>query len=301
MATFLDKRLTVNGRNSNVSLDNHLNLDKYVQDIVNTLIPNGGIDTDWVEGVNGVYNNTDDISIGTDSVTAFTVLTVDGGVKVDWSGGLQQTSLKVNNDGLIGSATQLDLSSFINLQNNTATVANKALTTHDSELYLDSNIARLKHNDVVTGSNANIQAENNRIYSFLDSSSGGGDAYFELYPGGMYTEVNQTLPASNGQFNVNAGTAYIYGNDGLGLSDFTANFSSGFLGAVISFVAQTSPASGSITINSTASSAPHATINFDTKDGAAGVQEYADNATATAAGLTLGDIYRTGDLLKIVH
>ncbi len=32
-----------------------------------------------------------------------------------------------------------------------------------------------------------------------------------------------------------------------------------------------------------------------------GVSEYADNTAAIAAGLTTGDLYRTGDLLKIVH
>lgn len=31
------------------------------------------------------------------------------------------------------------------------------------------------------------------------------------------------------------------------------------------------------------------------------VQEYADNAAAIAAGLTVGRVYRTGDVLKIVH
>ena len=29
--------------------------------------------------------------------------------------------------------------------------------------------------------------------------------------------------------------------------------------------------------------------------------EYADNAAAIAAGLTSGQVYRTGDLLKVVH
>ena len=32
-----------------------------------------------------------------------------------------------------------------------------------------------------------------------------------------------------------------------------------------------------------------------------GISEYADNAAAIAGGLTTGDVYRTGDLLKIVH
>ena len=32
-----------------------------------------------------------------------------------------------------------------------------------------------------------------------------------------------------------------------------------------------------------------------------GVSEYADNTAAIAGGLTTGDVYRTGDLLKIVH
>ena len=31
------------------------------------------------------------------------------------------------------------------------------------------------------------------------------------------------------------------------------------------------------------------------------IQEYADNAAAVTAGLTIGTHYRTGDLLKIVH
>lgn len=31
------------------------------------------------------------------------------------------------------------------------------------------------------------------------------------------------------------------------------------------------------------------------------VEEYADNTAAIAAGLNVGDIYRTGDELKIVH
>jgi hypothetical protein len=29
--------------------------------------------------------------------------------------------------------------------------------------------------------------------------------------------------------------------------------------------------------------------------------EYADNATAVAAGLSIGRLYRTGDTLKVVH
>jgi len=32
-----------------------------------------------------------------------------------------------------------------------------------------------------------------------------------------------------------------------------------------------------------------------------GVLEYADNAAAVTAGLAVGKIYRTGDVLKIVH
>lgn len=32
-----------------------------------------------------------------------------------------------------------------------------------------------------------------------------------------------------------------------------------------------------------------------------GILEYADNASAITAGLTEGSVYRTGDVLKIVH
>lgn len=32
-----------------------------------------------------------------------------------------------------------------------------------------------------------------------------------------------------------------------------------------------------------------------------GVSEYADNAAAVAAGLAVGKVYRTGDVVKIVH
>jgi len=37
------------------------------------------------------------------------------------------------------------------------------------------------------------------------------------------------------------------------------------------------------------------------KFGVAGIVEYADNAAAVTAGLSVGEFYRTGDLLKIVH
>lgn len=47
---------------------------------------------------------------------------------------------------------------------------------------------------------------------------------------------------------------------------------------------------------------PHSPISKSMVDNKLGVlQEYADNATAIAAGLTIGSFYRTGDLLKVVH
>ena len=42
-------------------------------------------------------------------------------------------------------------------------------------------------------------------------------------------------------------------------------------------------------------------LNIAKLDGSAVVPEYADNAAAVTAGLAIGDIYRTGDLLKIRH
>ena len=49
-------------------------------------------------------------------------------------------------------------------------------------------------------------------------------------------------------------------------------------------------------IEATASGAKvHGNLNITS------VSEYADNTAAIAAGLTTGDVYRTGDLLKIVH
>ena len=43
------------------------------------------------------------------------------------------------------------------------------------------------------------------------------------------------------------------------------------------------------------------TIDPKSKLQVVGLPEYADNATAVAAGLTIGAFYRTGDLLKVVH
>lgn len=42
-------------------------------------------------------------------------------------------------------------------------------------------------------------------------------------------------------------------------------------------------------------------LNIATTTGAAVVPVYADNAAALAGGLIVGDIYRTADVLKIVH
>lgn len=42
-------------------------------------------------------------------------------------------------------------------------------------------------------------------------------------------------------------------------------------------------------------------VNATSKLQVIGLMEYADNATAITAGLTVGALYRTGDILKIVH
>ena len=59
-------------------------------------------------------------------------------------------------------------------------------------------------------------------------------------------------------------------------------------------------------INATVADEPTvgAYINTDTKIGGKtnlSVSEFADNATAITGGLVIGDVYRTGDVLKIVH
>jgi hypothetical protein len=271
---FIDGRTKTSGKDSNIKWDNPIDLKKWLE-VQLDLLGIASSDGDWIRDANGIYNDTDNVSIGTKTPIANTLFLVDGGAKVDWSTGLQQTSLQVNNNGFIGSATQLDLSSFINLQTNTATVANKAIATHDSELLLNNVLSKLKHNNTVSGSDASIQLESNRIFSFLDTPAS-GDSYYDLIPGSIFMEANRSLPSSNGQFEL-AG------------------------GAKIELTAQTTPGGGTILIDAFPPTAGHATIKFDTGDGSGGVQEYADNATAVGAGLNPGDIYRTGDLLKIVH
>jgi hypothetical protein len=53
MAKYIDNRLTVNCRASHI--------------IINQVIPGGGKDTDWTKDANGVWNNTDNIGIGTNN------------------------------------------------------------------------------------------------------------------------------------------------------------------------------------------------------------------------------------------
>ena len=43
------------------------------------------------------------------------------------------------------------------------------------------------------------------------------------------------------------------------------------------------------------------TIPIENSGGTAVVPEHADNAAALSAGLTIGNFYRTGDFLKVVH
>ena len=42
-------------------------------------------------------------------------------------------------------------------------------------------------------------------------------------------------------------------------------------------------------------------VPIGTSGGAGVVPVHADNAAALSAGLTIGDFYRTGDFLKVVH
>ena len=43
------------------------------------------------------------------------------------------------------------------------------------------------------------------------------------------------------------------------------------------------------------------TVPIENSGGTAVVPEHADNAAALSAGLTIGNFYRTGDFLKVVH
>lgn len=137
------------------------------------------------------------------------------------------------------------------------------------------------------------------LIEYPGSGGGGGSSLRFGFAG------EDATAGENRSFNL--GSNHIFSFLGSGTSFFTAEIT-----GTGSATASHSVTNGSVqtqAVNSTATSLSSMSIDptaiqFGQTSGKyffANVAEYADNAAAASAGLLPGGIYRTGDLLKIVH
>ena len=140
-----------------------------------------------------------------------------------------------------------------------------------------------------------------------DNGSGGVAEYFRLDGGDARTIASREFRFLNGVASKygNSGDLQIY-HDGSNsfISDITGTGDLKIQSNRLWFQSSTGEAMGRFTENGSAELYYDNALRLSTTNTGVkitGVNQYADNAAALAGGLTVGDVYRTGDLLKIVN
>lgn len=205
---------------------------------------------------------------------------------------------------LDGSTTSLVVSASLGMYFNDG-VAARFGTGGDLILYHDGSNSFLENNTghlfITNGSN------DGDVVFKSDDGSGGTATYFALDGGITRTVVYKNFNfQDNVKLEMGTGADLQIYHDGS--NSFIADVGTGDLTISADNDLIFKDSSGNLLANMNASNSVELYFGgnkkFETTNGGvkiSGVSEYADNTAAIAGGLTTGDVYRTGDLLKIVH
>lgn len=172
--------------------------------------------------------------------------------------------------GLSGSLT----AGYVPYAVSSASLANSVINQVSGNVYVNGNTSNISlsiGSNTSTSSNLNLNGDNPAInltykgvikQSFIVSTY--GSSYNDIYSNHTIRLFNAP-PYYNSSYRILSGT-----NECIYIDNNTANIGIG-------------------------TTSPSAKLHV------VGLIEYADNATAITAGLTVGAFYRTGDLLKVVH
>jgi hypothetical protein len=274
---YIDGRTKVTGKEAKIQKwDNPIDLNEWLNFQLTQLTllpPSPAGDTDWTQDANGVWNDTDNIGIGTNAPS--TIFDV-----VDERGDITSTFSMLNgfNFGpdlrLEDSSNGNSMIQFFGYDGSAerwrVEIVDGA-TFEAQDFAMDQTETRFSRNDA-TG---NVDTFRMTLNSILTNSAG-------FFGTGSTTVTPSSTKVSSDN---NVGT----------LSELEVSGTNG-----TSALKATSPFNGiTMTLDSSLNLIPHGVILIIDDSGS--LTEYADNADALANGLIAGCLYRTGDLLKIVH
>jgi hypothetical protein len=282
--------LTIDGGNTNVKFSKDL----YLLDNVKARIGTGSDLQIYHNGSNSyIENYTSDLIISNTADDADVRFFCDDG-----SGGVTEYFK------LDGSTTSLVVSASLGMYFNDG-VAARFGTVGDLILYHDGSNSFLENNTghlfITNGSN------DGDVVFKSDDGSGGTATYFALDGGITRTVVYKNFNfQDNVKLEMGTGADLQIYHDGS--NSFIADVGTGDLTISADNDLIFKDGSGNLLANMNASNSVELYFGgnkkFETTNGGVkitGVSEYADNTAALAAGLVVGDVYRTGDDLKIVH
>ena len=282
--------ITIDGGNTNVKFSKDL----YLLDNVKARIGTGSDLQIYHNGSNSyIENYTSDLIISNTADDADVRFFCDDG-----SGGVTEYFK------LDGSTTSLVVSASLGMYFNDG-VAARFGTVGDLILYHDGSNSFLENNTghlfITNGSN------DGDVVFKSDDGSGGTATYFALDGGITRTVVYKNFNfQDNVKLEMGTGADLQIYHDGS--NSFIADVGTGDLTISADNDLIFKDGSGNLLANMNASNSVELYFGgnkkFETTNGGVkitGVSEYADNTAALAAGLVVGDVYRTGDDLKIVH
>jgi len=219
-----------------------------------------------------------------------------------------------SDDGAGGQTTYFFLdggNTFTNFQLNARWVDNAKAqfgNSGDMELYHDGN-----HSYVKSGGTGDLYIQQFRddgdIVFQSDDGSGGMTQYFRVDGSSEKTIFSKEVLLNDGVFLKFGGSGdfEIYHDSATNQNKIKSNLGRQLLVNADSFVVNNGADSANLIIAQNTGSVNlyySGSKKFETTNTGikvTGVSEFADNTAAIAGGLTTGDVYRTGDLLKIVH
>ncbi len=184
-------------------------------------------------------------------------------------------------------------------------VASKYGNSGDLEIYHDGTNTRIQN---YTGALKIINnTDDGDIEFFCDDGSGGLTEYFRLDG-----SAEQNVVSKNMRFEDNIQAQFGAGTDLRIYHDGSDSYIKDSGTGVLAILSNDTRIQNSLGNENCARFIENGSVElyhnnnkkFETKStgiNISGVSEYADNTAAIAGGLTTGDVYRTGDLLKIVH
>jgi hypothetical protein len=287
---------------ASVGQRNPFDLTQHILDVITTTVT---ADADWTKDVNGIWNNTDVIGIGTNTPLTDVNLTVLGGSNTNYTQGFNQANHIVDVDGVLSNSTGVDSGSAVELTIPELVLSNFGGTTFNNSITLNSGLIEIDRINPTTLVQETIELDDNLIRQSVNA--GVGQSGVTQLSGGNSRTTITGFATSTDMFQLE--DSFIFDINGF-VSNSDINWTSTVSSTTI--VQGTNDVHTAVDIFNgikfgvvTASVSKDFEILADIGDGDAGikltnlVRNYATDGDAGTAGLTTGCLYQTAGVLKV--